>query len=51
MFGEARGTWIGIDSTCTNVGNGLANGVLHLWSETGEHIATVTQTAMLRSLG
>jgi hypothetical protein len=46
-----RGTWIGIDSTCTNVGNGLANGVLHLWSETGEHIATVTQTAMLRSLG
>lgn len=51
VFGEARGTWIGIDSTCTNVGNGLANGVLHLWSKTGEHIATVTQTAMLRSLG
>jgi acyl-CoA thioesterase len=44
------GDWIGIDSTCTHVGGGLANGVLHLWSEAGTHVATVTQTAMLRSL-
>ena len=42
------GTWIGIDTMCTHVGNGLARGVLHLWSETGVHVATVTQTAMLR---
>ena len=51
VFAPMRGTWIGIDSTCTNVANGLASGVLHLWSETGTHVATVTQTAMLRSLG
>jgi acyl-CoA thioesterase len=51
VFGEITGTWIGIDSSCTNVGNGLANGVLHLWSETGTHVATVSQTAMLRSFG
>lgn len=45
------GTWIGIDSTCTHVGNGLARGFVHLWSESGVHVATLTQTAMLRSLG
>ncbi len=45
------GPWIGIDSTCTHVGNGLATGVLHLWSGEGVHVATVTQTAMLRSFG
>jgi acyl-CoA thioesterase len=50
VFAPMRGTWIGVDSTCTNVANGLASGVLNLWNETGEHIATVTQTAMLRSL-
>ncbi len=50
VVAPVSGTWIGIDSTCTHVANGLANGVLHLWSETGVHIATVTQTAMLRSL-
>lgn len=44
------GTWIGIDSTCTHVGAGLASGVSHLWSESGAHVATVTQTAMLRSM-
>ncbi|HET8929757.1 MAG TPA: thioesterase family protein [Acidimicrobiales bacterium] len=43
------GAWIGIDSTCTHVGNGLATGVLHLWSDSGVHVATLTQTAMLRS--
>lgn len=51
VFAPIRGTWIGVDSTCTNVGNGLANGVLHLWSESGTHVATVSQTAMLRSFG
>lgn len=50
VLAPVRGTWIGIDSTCTHVGNGLANGVLHLWTEDGVHAATVTQTAMLRSL-
>lgn len=45
------GTWVGIDSICTHVGDGLANGVVHLWSESGEHVATLTQTAMLRSFG
>lgn len=45
------GDWVGIDSTCTHLGKGLARGVLHLWSETGTHVATVTQTAMLRSFG
>jgi acyl-CoA thioesterase len=50
VHAPVRGTWIGIDSTCTHVGHGLANGVLHLWSEAGAHVATVTQTAMLRSL-
>lgn len=43
------GTWIGVDSYCTHVSNGLASGVLNLWSETGVHVATVTQTALLRS--
>lgn len=51
VFAPVSGTWIGVDSTCTQVGNGLANGVLHLWSESGTHVATVTQTAMLRSFG
>lgn len=45
VFGE----WIGIDSTATFIGNGLANGVLALWSEDGTHVATVSQSAMLRS--
>ena len=45
------GTWVGIDSTCSHVGNGLAQGVLHLWTENGVHAATLTQTAMLRSFG
>jgi len=49
VFAPMRGTWIGIDSRCTNVANGLANGVLDLWSEDGTHVATVSQTAMLRS--
>lgn len=49
IFARLSGTWIGIDSTCINIGRGLASGVVHLWSETGEHVATATQTAMLRS--
>lgn len=51
LHAPVRGTWIGIDSACTHVGNGLASGVLELWSESGTHVATVTQTAMLRTLG
>ncbi|WP_426570820.1 thioesterase family protein [Aquihabitans sp. McL0605] len=50
VFRPMRGTWIGVDSTCTHIANGLASGVLNLWSAAGEHVATVTQTAMLRSL-
>lgn len=49
VFAPMRGTWIGIDSWCSHVGDGLANGPVQLWSETGVHVATVTQTAMLRS--
>lgn len=49
VFAPMRGTWIGIDSTCIHVANGLASGVAHLWSEDGVHVATLTQTAMLRS--
>ncbi len=49
LFAPMHGAWIGVDSTCTQVGRGLASGVVHLWSSTGEHVATVTQTAMLRS--
>jgi len=45
-----RGTWVGIDSRCTQIGNGLAAGVVHLWSEAGTHVATLNQTAMLRGL-
>jgi acyl-CoA thioesterase len=51
LHAPVSGTWIGIDSTCTHVGGGLASGVLDLWSESGTHVATVTQTAMLRTLG
>jgi len=51
VHARMTGSWIGIDSTCTHVGNGLATGVLHLWSASGTHVATVTQTAMLRSFG
>jgi acyl-CoA thioesterase len=51
FLAPTRGTWIGIDSTCTHVGNGLATGVVHLWAEDGSHVATATQTAMLRGLG
>jgi acyl-CoA thioesterase len=50
VLAPLTGSWIGIDSTCTHVSGGLAFGVLHLWSEAGIHVATVTQTAMLRSL-
>jgi acyl-CoA thioesterase len=49
VFAPMRGTWIGIDSTCINVASGLASGIAHLWSDSGVHVATVTQTAMLRS--
>lgn len=49
VFAPMRGTWIGIDSTCINIANGLASGVAHLWSDDGVHVATVSQTAMLRS--
>lgn len=51
VFAPMRGTWIGVDSWCTHVGNGLANGPVQLWSDQGVHVATVTQTAMLRSFG
>ena len=44
------GTWVGIDSWCTQIGSGLATGVVHLWSEAGTHVATLNQTAMLRGL-
>jgi acyl-CoA thioesterase len=51
VLAPMSGTWIGIDSMCTHIGGGLASGVLHLWSESGAHVASVTQTAMLRGLG
>ncbi|NLD77029.1 MAG: thioesterase family protein [Acidimicrobiales bacterium] len=51
VFAPMRGTWIGVDSWCSHVGNGLANGPCQLWSDQGVHVATVTQTAMLRSFG
>ncbi len=51
FLAPATGTWVGLDSTCTHIGNGLATGVVHLWSEDGVHVATATQTAMLRGLG
>ena len=51
VLAPIRGSWVGIDSTCTHIGNGLASGIAHLWSESGTHVATVTQTAMLRTLG
>jgi acyl-CoA thioesterase len=51
FFAPIQGTWIGIESMVTNVDRGLAGGYLHLWSESGDHVATVTQTAMLRSIG
>lgn len=49
VLAPITGTWIGIDSTCTHIGGGLARGFVHLWSESGTHVATLTQTAMLRS--
>lgn len=51
ILAPITGTWIGIDSTCTHVGGGLARGVVNLWSESGQNVAMVTQTAMLRSFG
>lgn len=51
VLAPITGTWIGIDSTCSHVGNGLATGVTQLWSEDGTHVAMVNQTAMLRGLG
>lgn len=51
VLAPIEGTWIGIDTSCTHVGNGVANGVLDLWSEAGVHVATVTQTAMIRDIG
>lgn len=50
VLAPISGTWVGIDSSCTHIGNGLATGVVHLWSESGTHVATLTQTAMLRGL-
>ena len=50
VLAPIHGSWVGIDSLCTHVGNGLASGVAHLWSGTGTHVATLTQTAMLRGL-
>lgn len=50
VLAPITGTWVGIDSTCTHIGGGLATGVVHLWSGQGAHVATVTQTAMLRGL-
>lgn len=51
VLAPLSGNWVGIDSICTHVGDGLANGVVHLWSAAGDHVATLTQTAMLRSFG
>jgi acyl-CoA thioesterase len=48
VLAPIRGTWVGIESMCTHAANGLATGILHLWGETGAHVATVSQTAMLR---
>ncbi len=50
VLAPIRGTWVGIDSYCTHVGNGLATGIAHLWSEDGSHVAVINQTAMLRGL-
>lgn len=50
VLAPISGEWVGIDSAATHLGGGLARGILHLWSETGTHVATVTQTAMLRSM-
>ncbi|HPU39824.1 MAG TPA: thioesterase family protein [Microthrixaceae bacterium] len=50
LLAPISGTWVGIDSYCTHVGNGLATGIAHLWSEDGTHVAVVNQTAMLRGL-
>jgi acyl-CoA thioesterase len=49
VFAPISGEWIGVDSVCTNVGRGLASGTVDLWSESGVHVASLTQTAMLRS--
>lgn len=46
-----RGTWVGIDTTCTHIGSGIATGNAHLWSVDGVHVASISQTAMLRGLG
>lgn len=51
ILAPITGSWVGIDSTCTHVGGGLARGVVNLWSESGVNVAMVTQTAMLRSFG
>ena len=51
VLAPITGRWVGVDSYCTNIGNGLASGALNLWSETGVHVATVTPTALLQSLG
>lgn len=51
ILAPITGSWVGIDSTCTHIGGGLARGVVNLWSESGTNVAMVTQTAMLRSFG
>lgn len=44
----ATGNWIGIDSTCFRAAGGTASGLTTLWDSTGELVASVTQTALLR---
>ena len=41
------GTWLGVEATCTRAGANLVHGVHNLWSETGIHVATITQTSEL----
>ena len=45
----ARGPWIGIDTSCHQLGEGIVAGTSELWSEDGAHVGTVTQTALLRA--
>ncbi|MEZ5311072.1 MAG: thioesterase family protein [Microthrixaceae bacterium] len=49
VLAPMTGSWIGIDTVCTNISGGLARGVVNLWSEAGVNVAMLTQTAMLRS--
>lgn len=49
FYGDARGEWLGLDTVAWDIGDGMSSGLATVWDSDGELIATVTQTAKLRT--